>query len=73
MKINELDKLKNGLYKVYWKSGGYSLAAKGCDGSGKAWFAFTNWLGFTNDRRKYAATILKTELLQIKGMRNDKA
>lgn len=33
-----------GLYKIFWKSGGFSLAAVGYDSAGNRWFAPTNWL-----------------------------
>ena len=36
---------KNGIYRVFWKSGGSSLAAVGRDESGTPWMAPTNWIG----------------------------
>lgn len=36
--------LKPGLYKIYWKEGGSSLAAVGLDFSGRRWLAPTNWI-----------------------------
>lgn len=33
-----------GLYKIYWLSGGYSLAAVGFNNAGKRWLAPTNWI-----------------------------
>lgn len=36
-------KLNHGLYKIYWKDGGCSLASVGSLHSGKRWFAPCNW------------------------------
>jgi hypothetical protein len=46
MNKRDSGKLHHGLYEVFWKSGGMSLAAVGsrCDGS--RWLAPTNWIGF---------------------------
>ena len=33
----------NGIYRLWWKSGGSSLAAVGSLHSGTRWFAPTNW------------------------------
>lgn len=33
-----------GLYKVYWREGGSSVAAVGCDRAGRLWLAPTNWI-----------------------------
>lgn len=38
-------KMKLGLYKVFWKSGGYSLASIGQDHDGNLWVAPCNWTG----------------------------
>jgi len=44
MNKKELRKLKLGLYKLFWKSGGWSLASVGQDKSGALWFAPCNWV-----------------------------
>lgn len=36
--------LKNGLYKLHWKEGGYSCAAVGRLHNGRVWFAPANWV-----------------------------
>lgn len=36
--------LQPGLYRIYWMSGGLSVAAVGIDEHGKNWVAPTNWL-----------------------------
>ena len=44
MNKKDVDKLWNGVYRVYWKSGGSSLAAVGRTSSGSVWLAPTNWV-----------------------------
>ena len=44
MKKSEVNKLSHGLYKIYWKSGGFSRASVGSDSSGNRWLAPTNWV-----------------------------
>lgn len=44
MKLSDVQQLDHGLYRVYWKSGGSSLASVGSDDSGKRWLAPTNWI-----------------------------
>jgi hypothetical protein len=39
----EVAKLKHGLYKIFWVSGAYSLAAVGSTYSGKRWYAPVHW------------------------------
>ncbi len=34
----------NGLYRIWWREGGSSLAAVGRDGHGRCWLAPTNWI-----------------------------
>lgn len=36
--------LDNGIYRLYWKEGGFSLAAVGRDSAGRVWFAPVNWI-----------------------------
>lgn len=50
MKVDEAKKLPHGLYKVFWKQGGMSLAAKGHRSDGSPWFAFTNWISPSTER-----------------------
>jgi hypothetical protein len=40
----EAKKLKLGLYRLYWKSGGSSLAAVGQGANGDRWMAPVNWV-----------------------------
>lgn len=45
--------LENGLYAVFWKSGGFSLAAVGTCADGSRWLAPTNWVGTTTVERHW--------------------
>lgn len=36
--------LPNGLYRLFWKEGGFSLASVGRLNDGTPWFAPTNWV-----------------------------
>ncbi len=51
MKKSEVQKLSHGLYRLYWKSGGFSLAAVGSLYSGKRWFAPVNWTSPDKDKK----------------------
>lgn len=42
--IQEILRPPTGLYRIYWESGGSSLASIGYTRDGKAWFAATNWI-----------------------------
>lgn len=44
MTDGEFQALPLGLYRVYWRSGGSSLAAIGMSASGGRWLAPCNWL-----------------------------
>jgi hypothetical protein len=44
MTRREARKLPLGLYRIYWKDGGMSLAAVGQTETGMRWFAPTNWV-----------------------------
>jgi hypothetical protein len=44
MKRSEVNALEYGLYIIFWKSGGNSLAAVGGMESGERWIAPCNWL-----------------------------
>jgi hypothetical protein len=43
-KFKTVDRLDQGLYRVYWVTGGSSLAAAGQLKDGKQWLAPTNWV-----------------------------
>ena len=44
MTKREVQKLSLGLYHLFWKDGGSSLASVGNDGAGNRWYAPVNWL-----------------------------
>ncbi len=37
-------KLRLGVYRLWWKSGGWSFASVGQDREGRYWFAPSNWV-----------------------------
>lgn len=39
----DASELHNGIYRLHWKSGGFSLAAVGRLHDGTTWYAPTNW------------------------------
>jgi len=45
MTLKQSRQLPLGLYRIYWKDGGSSLAAVGMGESGDRWLAPTNWVG----------------------------
>jgi len=49
VKIADVKKLPHGLYKVYWKTGGMSLASVGSTPNGNRWLAPTNWVRLLSD------------------------
>lgn len=44
MTKRQAQKLPDGLYEIYWKRGGMSLAALGHTGDGEMWIAPCNWI-----------------------------
>ena len=44
MKKVDSRKLKSGIYKIHWKSGGSSIASIGVMKNGDRWLAPTNWV-----------------------------
>jgi hypothetical protein len=73
MKNKKFNKLKLGLYRVYWKSGGTSVAAIGQTSDGTKWVAPTNWTGTPEVGTNlvgiavinYASEIKKVELITV--------
>ena len=45
--------LANGLYMIFWRRGGSSLAAVGTCADGSRWLAPTNWVGPTTVERHW--------------------
>ncbi len=52
-----------GLYRVFWKSGGISLAAVGQDYDGNRWIAPTNWV--TPGVTDYWRNIERVERIEV--------
>jgi hypothetical protein len=44
MTLKQAASIRHGLYELYWKGGGVSLAAVGSDAAGRRWYAPTNWI-----------------------------
>tara|TARA_R110000772_G_scaffold99174_1_gene198717 strand:- start:3940 stop:4299 length:360 start_codon:yes stop_codon:yes gene_type:complete len=44
MKYSDVQNLDHGLYRIWWKDGGSSLASVGSDQHGFRWLAPTNWI-----------------------------
>jgi hypothetical protein len=44
VKQKKVQQLEHGLYKIWWKSGGASLAAVGSKMNGERWMACTSWI-----------------------------
>jgi hypothetical protein len=55
LKQEEVRKLRLGLYRIYWKSGGTSVAAVGMVENGNRWLAPTNWTHPTEDKKTWAS------------------
>lgn len=43
MNKNQVQKLKHGVYEVFWKSGGSSVCAIGSKHNGDRWICCSNW------------------------------
>ncbi len=56
-------KMKHGLYRIHWKSGGSSLASVGSMHNGDRWIAPTNWTSDSNP-----TGLLKDKVDDIKRM-----
>ena len=63
MKKKDVKKLDHGLYKIFWKDGGYSLASVGSLACGKRWMAPTNWISVPTSKRKHWKMVKSVELI----------
>lgn len=63
MKVNS--SIKPGLYRVFWKTGGSSLAAVGMTADGGRWLAPTNWLAPTTDQRHWEEDVDRLEAIDV--------
>jgi len=64
MKSEDVQKLSHGLYRVFWKTGGSSLAAVGSNAAGKRWLAPTNWVSISQDFNKTWLHVERVEFLR---------
>lgn len=55
MRRKEALELRHGLYEIFWKSGGSSLASIGSTHKGQRWFAPANWTS-ANERHPVVAS-----------------
>lgn len=62
--MNDVNKLKNGLYEIHWASGAYSLAAVGRNSLGYVWMAPTNWVKITHDNSHHWQEVTKAVLIR---------
>lgn len=66
MKVSDAQKLRIGIYKVFWKNyGGTSIAAVGQMRGGGMWIAPLNWLSPPTDSNKAWRLIEKVEPLGV--------
>jgi hypothetical protein len=56
MTQEQAKKLPHGLYRIFWKEGGSSLAALGSTHSGRRWIAPCNWTSSDEGDPKVAKT-----------------
>jgi uncharacterized protein (TIGR00645 family) len=61
----EAQATKRGLYRVFWKSGGSSIAAVGSTSSGSRWLAACNWVGITTDQDRLDETWEMVDKLEL--------
>lgn len=54
--------LRDGIYRLWWKDGGSSLAAVGITSDGKRWFAPTNWVS-PDSKGAHWRDVLKADLV----------
>lgn len=60
-------RLETGLYRLYWKSGGFSFAAVGQLRDGTRWFAPTNWInGLTSTRWALVERVEVVPIVEVK-------
>lgn len=63
MKKKEVQQLNHGLYRIFWKSGGCSLAAVGNMPNGDKWMAPINWVSPGTSARRMWKEVKNIEQL----------
>jgi hypothetical protein len=73
MKPHQVAKLPLGIYRLHWRSGGFSLASVGQLHNGHKWFACANWS--SDSIRGIASTlweeVVRAEIVQAIGYGQD--
>ncbi len=64
MKKRKVQELNHGLYKIYWKSGGSSLASVGSDRGGARWMAPVNWVSPISSHADHWKAVRKIKLIK---------
>ena len=64
MKEFKVRELVNGVYRIYWKSGGYSVASIGRLSNGDVWLAPSNWVKPSLDIKTWKS-VKKVELIEV--------
>jgi hypothetical protein len=67
MTPDEVKKLPLGLYEIFWKSGGSSLASVGMIENGDRWLAPTNWTHTSEDQAEWDGVESATYLMNFLG------
>ena len=68
MKSKEFQSLPCGIYRIFWKDGGESLASIGMNNKGLRWLAPSNWTEpaiWEGEVKKYTKKILTVALLEM--------
>lgn len=69
MKLKDVQQLKHGLYKIYWKKkegGGYSLASVGSMQNGDRWMAPCNWVSGSTEDMKIWKIVKSVEVIELR-------
>lgn len=66
MNKQEFYNLRLGLYKIFWKSGGHSVAAVGNSRSGVRWIAPCNWVMPSLVTEGILEEIARVELVKVR-------
>jgi hypothetical protein len=62
---DEFYELNLGLYRIYWKRGGISLAAIGNNMYGNRWIAPTNWIHISDNSEQIAMLMIWKHIKKV--------
>lgn len=65
MRTKDFRKLELGAYRIYWKSGGSSVATIGMTWDGGRWIAPSNWINPATWEKDVADTIRKISSVSL--------